>query len=86
MVVVDSSVRDSTASTKQLATKYGVDVELLEKLVRSVNVPSEREGDVPLDGAGAGDGAGSVRRYVRDAESGEDIVVREVSSFSFCMS
>jgi hypothetical protein len=57
-----------------------VDVELLEKLVRSVNVPSESEREMPLGGAGAGAGAGSVR-YVRDAESGEDIAVREVSCF-----
>jgi hypothetical protein len=57
-----------------------VDVELLERLVRSVNVPSERESNskVPLGGAGAG-----TRGYVRDAESGEDIAVREVSCFLF---
>lgn len=74
MVVVDSAGSCSTA-TKQLAGKYGIDVELFEKLMRSVNVPSERE-MMPLGGAGTG--AGSVR-HVRDAESGEDIAVREVS-------
>ena len=77
-MVVDSA-GSSTATKKQLAGKYGMDVELLEKLGRFVNVPSERE--MPLGGAGgagAGAGAGSVR-YVGDAESGEDIVVREVS-------
>lgn len=75
-MVVDSN-GNSTAkamATKKLAGKYGMDVELLEKLVRSVNVPSERE-MMPSGGAG------SVRRYVRDAESGEDIAVREVSYF-----
>jgi hypothetical protein len=76
-MVVDSAER-STTTKKQLAGKYGVDVELLEKLVRSVNVPIESEREMPLGGAGAG--AGSVR-YVRDAESGEDIAVREVSCF-----
>jgi hypothetical protein len=76
-MVVDSAER-STTTKKQLAGKYGVDVELLEKLVRSVNVPSESESEMPLGSAGAG--AGSVR-YVRDAESGEDIAVREVSCF-----
>jgi hypothetical protein len=83
LVVVDSagnSTATATATaTKKLAGKYGVDVELLEKLVRSVNVPSERE-MMPL-GAGTGAGAESVRRSVRDAESGEDITVREVSCF-----
>ncbi|KAF8496709.1 hypothetical protein F5888DRAFT_1701989 [Russula emetica] len=78
MVVDDSGGSSTTATTKQLAKKYGVDVELLEKLVRYVNVPSEHEmpplGDA---GAGAGAGAGSVR-YVKDAEGGEDIAVREV--------
>jgi len=65
----------SMAATKQqqqqLAGKYGMDVEMLEKLVRSVNVPSER-----------GSGTGSAR-YVRDAESGEDIAVRVVSLLFF---
>jgi hypothetical protein len=80
MVVVDSA--GTTAATRQLAGKYGMDVELLEKLVRSVNVPSEREGSkMALGGAGAG----SARRYVRDAESGEDVAVREVS-YSLSMS
>jgi hypothetical protein len=58
---------------RRLAEKYGMDVERFERLVRSVNVPSVREG------GGSGD-AGSVR-YVRDAESGEDVPVREVSPF-----
>jgi hypothetical protein len=70
--MVADSAGSSTVATKQLAGKYGVDVELLERLVRFVNVPSERE--VPLGGAGS-------VRDVRNAESGEDIPVREVSSF-----
>jgi hypothetical protein len=78
MVVDDSAGSSTVATTKQLAGKYGVDVGLLEKLVRYVNVPSESEREIPLGGAGAGVGAGSAR-YVKDAESGEDIVVREVS-------
>ncbi|KAI0282734.1 hypothetical protein BC826DRAFT_1063009 [Russula brevipes] len=52
-----------------LAEKYGVDEGRLERLVRSVNVPSVREG---------GHGGGGGMRYVRDAESGEDAVVTEV--------
>lgn len=60
--------------TRQLAEKYGVDVERVERLVRSVNVPSAREDGEPGHGAG-----GSVR-YVRD-ENGEDIPVMEVSGF-----
>jgi hypothetical protein len=59
---------------RQLAEKYGVDVERVERLVRSVNVPSAREGGEPGHGAG-----GSVR-FVRD-ENGEDIPVTEVSGF-----
>jgi len=51
-----------------IAEKYGMDVERVERLVRSVNVPSVR-------------GGGEVM-YVRDGESGADIVVTEVS-FSF---
>jgi hypothetical protein len=62
-----SSSSTAAALSRQLAEKYGMDVERLEKLVRSVNVPSVRE---PLGGA-----------TVRDAESGEDIVVKEVSVF-----
>ncbi len=61
----------ATATKQQLAEKYGMDVEQLEKLVRCVNVPSVRE--MPLGGSGV--------RYVRDAERGEDIAVREVSIF-----
>ena len=77
-MVVDDSAGSSMATKKQLAGKYGMDVELLEKLVRYVNVPSESEREMSLGGAGAG--VGSVK-YVRDAdsESGEDIAVREVS-------
>jgi hypothetical protein len=82
MVVDDSAGSSTVATKKQLAGKYGMDVELLEKLVRNVNVPSERE--VPLGGAGAGAGAGAGSvRYVSDAESGEDIAVREVSWLFF---
>lgn len=78
MAVDGAGGSTATAATKKLAGKYGVDVELLEKLVRSVNVPSEREsGEMPLGGAGAG-------RYVGDVENGEDIVVREVG-FSLSM-
>lgn len=47
-----------------------MDVERLEKLVRSVNVPSVRE---PLGGAEV--------ETVRDGESGEDIAVKEVCFF-----
>lgn len=61
---------------RQLAEKYGVDVERVERLVRSVNIPSVRE-----DG-GSGHGAGGSVRYVRD-ENGEDIPVKEVSGFGF---
>jgi hypothetical protein len=61
------------AAMRQLAEKYGVDVERLERLVRSVNVPSVRE--QPL---GGGAGVGGVR-YVKGAESGEDIEIKEVS-------
>jgi hypothetical protein len=72
-MVVDSAAGGSTATKKQLAGKYGVDVELLEKLVWSVNVPTSEREMMPLGGAGAG------VKYVKDAESGEDIAVREVS-------
>jgi hypothetical protein len=75
-MVFDSAGSSTVATKKQLAGKYGMDVELLEKLVRSVNVPSESEREMPLGGADVG----SVR-YVRDAEGGEDIAVREVSCF-----
>ena len=67
----------SAAAARQLAEKYGMDVERLEKLVRSVHVPSVREQSL-----GAGAGAGSVR-YVRDAENGDDIEVKEVRFFFF---
>jgi hypothetical protein len=70
-MVADSAESSMVTKRKQLAGKYGMDVELLEKLVRYVNVPSIRE--MPLGGAG---GAG-----VGKAESGEDIAVREVSCF-----
>ena len=52
-----------------------MDVDRLEKLVRSVNVPSVRE--EALGGAGAG----SVR-HVKDAD-GDDIEVKEVRFFGF---
>ena len=68
-MVVDAG-SSTAASLRQLAEKYGMDVERLEELVRSVNVPSVRE---PLSSAGVS--------YVRDAESGEDIAVKEVSFF-----
>ena len=64
---------DGAVEARRLAEKYGVDVELFRRLVRSVNVPSVRE-----DGAAAV-AAGSVR-HVRDAESGEDVPVKEVSA------
>ena len=73
---------DMATKTKKLAVKYGMDVEMLEKLVRSVNVPSEGESGTPLGGVGAGASAGA-GRYVRDAEGGENIVVREVSYFLY---
>jgi len=75
-MVVDSAGGSAATKKQQLAGKYGIDVELLEKLARSVNVPSSERETMPLGGAGAGAGAGV--RYVQDAESGEDIVVREV--------
>jgi hypothetical protein len=75
-MVIDGAGSSTAATTKQLAGKYGVDVEVLEKLTRYVNVPSV--GEMPPLG-----GAGSVRS-LRDAESGEDIAVREVGSFLFC--
>jgi hypothetical protein len=64
---------DDAVEARRLAEKYGMDVELFRRLVRSVNVPSVRE-----DG-GAAVAAGSVR-HVRDAESGEDVPVKEVSA------
>ncbi|KAI0003217.1 hypothetical protein BJV74DRAFT_812296 [Russula compacta] len=64
----DGAMAAATA-VGQLGEKYGMDVERLQRLVRSVNVPSARED---------GGGVGSVRRYVKDTESGEDIVVTEV--------
>ncbi len=60
---------------RELAEKYGLDGERLERLVRSVNVPGVLESS---GGAGAA-GAGGGMRYVRDAEGGEDIPVTEVS-------
>jgi hypothetical protein len=53
-----------------LAEKYGMDVEKVERLVRFVNVPSVREGE-----------KGVRRRYVRDAESGEEVAITEVSLY-----
>ena len=65
----DSAVEEA----RELAEKYGLDGERLERLVRSVNVPSVLESS----------GAGGDMRYVKGAESGEDIPVTEVS---FCRS
>ena len=65
----------SAATARQLAEKYGMDVDRLEKLVRSVNVPSVRE-----EALGSA-GAGSVR-HVKDAD-GDDIEVKEVRFFGF---
>jgi len=53
-----------TTTTRQLGEKYGMDVERIERLVRSVNVPNVCEG------VGV--------TYVRDVESDADIVVTEV--------
>jgi len=66
---------DGAVEARRLAEKYGMDVERFERLVRSVNVPSVRE-----DGGAGAVAAGSVR-YVRDAESGEENPVKEVSTF-----
>lgn len=49
---------------RQLAEKYGMDVERLESLTRSVNVPRVREGGV---------------RHMRDAQSGEETVISEIA-------
>ena len=61
---------DDAVEARRLAEKYGMDVERFERLVRSVNVPSARE-----------DGGNAVAADVRDAESGEDVPVKEVSPF-----
>ena len=50
---------------RQLAEKFAMDVERLESLVRSVNVPRLREGGV---------------RYIRDERSGEETAISEVGS------
>ena len=68
-----AGVGDDVVEARRLAEKYGMDVELFRRLVRSVNVPSVRE-----DGGAAVD-AGSVR-HVRDAQSGEDVPVKEVGT------
>jgi len=52
------------AALRQLAEKYAMDVERLESLARSVNVPRVREGGV---------------RHIRDAQSGEETVISEVA-------
>ncbi|KAI9433940.1 hypothetical protein H4582DRAFT_1983483 [Lactarius indigo] len=54
----------SDAALRQLAEKYGMDVERLESLARSVNVPRVREGGV---------------RYIKDAQSGEETAISEVA-------
>jgi len=56
--------RDATTTMRQVAEKYGMDVERVERLVRVVNVPSVREGGETM--------------FVWDAESGADVVVTEV--------
>ncbi|KAI0303364.1 hypothetical protein B0F90DRAFT_1710466 [Multifurca ochricompacta] len=55
---------------EELAEKYGMDVERVERLVRTVNVPRVREG--------GGVGATAARRYIRDAESGKEVMIQEV--------
>lgn len=60
-----TTTRDDTAVLRQLAEKYGMDVERLESLARSVNVPRVREGGV---------------RYIKDAQSGEETAISEVGS------
>ena len=60
----EATTRDD-AALRQLAEKYGMDVERLESLARSVNVPRVREGGV---------------RYIRDAQSGEETAISEVGS------
>ena len=76
MVIGTGGSSMTAAAVRQLAEKYGMDVERLERLVRSVNVPYV--GEPPL---GGGAGVGTVG--FKDAESGEDIVVKEVSLLSF---
>ena len=61
-----ASTAGGSASARELAEKYGMDVEQLESLVRFVNVPSVREDE-------------GVRRYVRGAQGGEDVAITEVS-------
>jgi len=73
-MTVFGAAGDDAVEARRLAEKYGMDVERFERLVRSVNVPSVRE-----DGGNAV-AAGGVR-YVRDAESGDDVPVKEVSDF-----
>ncbi|KAI9457803.1 hypothetical protein BJY52DRAFT_1271413 [Lactarius psammicola] len=61
----DAKTRDDNAAAlRQLAEKYGMDVERLESLARSVNVPRVREGGV---------------RYIKDAQSGEETAISEVA-------
>ncbi|KAH9977117.1 hypothetical protein BGW80DRAFT_835695 [Lactifluus volemus] len=69
------SVNVRKASSLLLAEKYGMDVEKVERLVRFVNVPSVREGE-----------KGVRRRYVGDAESGEEVAITEGTKLSFCSS
>ena len=52
------------AALRQLAEMYAMDVEKLESIARSVNVPRVREGGV---------------RHIRDAQSGEETIISEVS-------
>lgn len=66
----EATTRDDDA-LRQLAEKYGMDVERLESLARSVNVPRVQEGGV---------------RYVKDAQSGEETAISEVGSSSLFFS
>jgi len=59
----EATTRDD-AALRQLAEKYGMDVERLESLARSVNVPRVREGGVI---------------YIKDAQSGEETAISEVA-------
>jgi len=59
----EATTRDD-AALRRLAEKYGMDVERLESLARSVNVPRVREDGV---------------RYIKDAQSGEETAISEVA-------
>jgi len=59
----EATTRDD-AALRHLAEKYGMDVERLESLAGSVNVPRVRESGV---------------RYIKDAQSGEETAISEVA-------